>query len=109
MSSRLAAIVPVAGSFQIGFNEHPSISVSVMDVHGNIDNVVPANVSLSGDGWYYTVVSEIMNGNKYNLGGWKAANECVGESSHYSTVLDGECSLYCVSEGTCSGGDVVRC
>ena len=41
--------------------------------------------------------------------GWKAANGCSGRASHYETPYDGTKSFYCVSEGSCTGGDVIRC
>lgn len=107
LGTRLAAIVPVAGSFHNGFLQTPSVGVPLMDIHGTKDTTVPANTT-NGGGWYYTVTSEIFGGNKYSQG-WKAANGCSGASTHYPTAYDGTSSLYCISEGSCSGGDVVRC
>lgn len=86
----------------------PKVGVPVIDTHGSNDNIVPANVSLSGDGYYYTPVSEIFHGNSYSTG-WVTANGCSGGPSHYPTTYDGIRDLYCVSEGNCAGGDVVRC
>lgn len=108
LSNRLAAIAPQFGSFHRGFNLAPSVGVPVIDLHGTKDTTVPANVSLSGDGYYYTPTHEIFNGNSYSTG-WKAANGCKGGSRHYSTKYDGVKKLWCVLEGDCSGGDVVRC
>jgi len=108
LSSRLAAIAPQFGSFHRGFNLAPSVGVPVIDIHGDADTTVPANVSLSGDGYYYTPTAEIFGGNKYSAG-WKASNECSGASFHYPTKYDGLNKLWCVSEGQCKGGDVVRC
>jgi len=108
LSSRLAAIAPQFGSFHRGFNLAPSVGVPVIDLHGTRDTTVPANVSLSGDGYYYTTTHEIFNGNAYSTG-WKSANNCSGESSHYVTKYDNVRDLWCVLEGNCSGGDVVRC
>ena len=64
MSSRLAAIAPVCGSFHLGFNLAPSHGVPVMDIHGNRDTTVPANTSYAGDGYKYTPVQQIFDGNK---------------------------------------------
>lgn len=108
LGTRLAAIVPVAGSFHYGFAAAPTVGVPVMDIHGTRDTTVPANTS-NGGGWYYTVTSEIFGGQSKYSRGWKAANGCSGASRHYPTAYDGTQSLYCVSEGSCSGGDVVRC
>ena len=33
----------------------PASAVPVLDLHGSKDTTVPANVSLSADGYYYTV------------------------------------------------------
>merc|ERR550537_1337031 len=108
MASRLAAIAPQFGSFQRGFNAAPSVGVPVIDLHGQSDTTVPANVSLSADGYYYTPVAEIFDGNQYSAG-WKKSNGCSGSASHYRTEYDGIKGLWCVSEGYCPGGDVVRC
>merc|ERR1719265_2063306 len=108
MASRLAAITPEFGSFHRGFNLAPATGVPVMDLHGSQDTTVPANVSLSGDGYFYTTVAEIFGGNSYSKG-WKSSNGCTGKAFHYPTQYDGQKKFYCVSEGTCKGGDVVRC
>jgi polyhydroxybutyrate depolymerase len=108
IASRLAAIAPQFGSFHRGFNAAPSQGVPVMDIHGKSDTVVPANVSLSGDGYYYTPVSDIFGGDSYSSG-WKKSNGCSGSAKHYATAYDGVKGLWCAAEGTCSGGDVVRC
>ena len=42
----------------------PEVGLPVIDLHGTSDTTVPANVSLSGDGYYYTPVHEIFNGNE---------------------------------------------
>lgn len=109
MGTRLAAIVPIAGSFHNGFNEAPSGGVPILATHGFYDTTVPANGTPPiGTGWYYTNMSEIYGGNAYSAG-WKSSNGCSGNSKHYVTPYDGQNALYCVSEGDCSGGDVVRC
>lgn len=108
LADRLAAIVPQFGSFQKGFAMAPSVGVPIMDIHGTSDTTVPANVSLSGDGYYYTTTHDIFNGDAYSVG-WKKANSCTGPASHYKTKYDGIQSLWCVLEGECRGGDVVRC
>eukprot|EP00930_Biecheleria_cincta_P038079 TRINITY_DN26161_c0_g1_i1.p1 TRINITY_DN26161_c0_g1~~TRINITY_DN26161_c0_g1_i1.p1 ORF type:complete len:567 (+),score=63.89 TRINITY_DN26161_c0_g1_i1:67-1767(+) len=108
LASRLAAIVPQFGSFHKGYAMAPLVGVPVMDIHGTSDTTVPANVSLSGDGYYYTTTHEIFNGGAYSTG-WKKANGCTGTPSHYKTNYDGIQSLWCVLEGECPGGDVVRC
>lgn len=109
MASRLAAVVPEFGSFQLGHNEAPKTGVPILEFHGTKDTTVPANKSASGDGYFYTTVQDIYYGGKYNSKGWRSSNGCSGSPSHYPTSYDGQYSLYCVSEGSCTGGDVVRC
>jgi len=109
LASRLAAIVPQFGSFHRGWNLSPSVGVPVLDLHGSKDTTVPGNVSLSGDGYYYTTTAEIFEGNSYSTG-WKKSNGCTGSSFHYPTRFDGgKWDFWCVSEGKCVGGDVIRC
>eukprot|EP00401_Gymnodinium_catenatum_P006284 CAMPEP_0117468618 /NCGR_PEP_ID=MMETSP0784-20121206/6270_1 /TAXON_ID=39447 /ORGANISM="" /LENGTH=539 /DNA_ID=CAMNT_0005262635 /DNA_START=137 /DNA_END=1756 /DNA_ORIENTATION=+ len=108
MSSRLAAVVPEFGSFHFQFAESPKSGVAILEFHGRADTTVPANVSLSGDGYYYTTVQDIYYGGEFSAG-WRASNGCSGSTSHYPTSFDGEFGLYCVSTGHCTGGDVVRC
>jgi poly(3-hydroxybutyrate) depolymerase len=61
------------GSFHRGFAMAPKTGVPVLDLHGSADTTVPANVSLSADGYYYTTTKEIFEGGKYSSG-WKKAN-----------------------------------
>jgi len=70
LAARLAAIVPEFGSFHRGFAMAPSQGVPVLDMHGTRDTTVPGNVSLSGDGYFYTPTQEIFDGGKYSAG-WK--------------------------------------
>ncbi len=108
LAERLAAIVPEFGSFHRGFAMAPAVGVPVLDLHGSQDTTVPANVSLSGDGYYYTTTAEIFGGGKYSSG-WKKANGCSGATYHYPTEFDGQNDFWCVAEGECAGGDVIRC
>eukprot|EP00746_Dinoflagellata_sp_MGD_P129040 gnl/MRDRNA2_/MRDRNA2_63299_c0_seq2.p1 gnl/MRDRNA2_/MRDRNA2_63299_c0~~gnl/MRDRNA2_/MRDRNA2_63299_c0_seq2.p1 ORF type:complete len:538 (+),score=70.55 gnl/MRDRNA2_/MRDRNA2_63299_c0_seq2:153-1616(+) len=106
LSARLAAIAPQFGSFHMGFCESPAHPVPVIDIHGKKDKTVPANVSLSADGYYYTTTAEIFGGGKY-CAGWKKSNGCDNRSYQWKTKWDGQDDLWCLSE--CSKGDVVRC
>jgi len=100
MSTRLAAIVPVAGSMHVGYTQSPSRCLPVMDLHGSRDTVVPAN-NTRGGGWYYAQVDT-------NLKAF--ANSCSQCSSsatrQWKTSRDGQSSLYCVAYGC---DEVVRC
>jgi len=100
MSSRLAAMVPVAGSFHQGFLQSPSSCVPLMDIHGTTDTTVPSNTTRSADGWLYTVTSDIMEA-------W--VEKCGGSTKsqyHYTTPCDGKQSMYCAAQGS---DLVVRC
>jgi len=109
-AKRFAAIVPQFGSFAIGFNKAPAVGVPLLEFHGTHDFTIPANHSLAADGWMYATTEEIFHGNKYSGGrGWKDANNCSGEPYHYKTSYDGRMDFWCVAEGECSGGDLVRC
>lgn len=103
MSSRFAAAVPQFGSFHKGYLQNLQTGVPLLSFHGTKDTTVPANVSLSGDGYYYTPTETIFST-------FATANGCSGASSQYKTPYDGQSSLYCwTPEGSCSGGDLVRC
>ena len=106
LAHRLAAIVPEFGSFHKGFAMAPASAVPVLDLHGAKDTTVPANVSLSADGYYYTTTDEIFNGGAYSKG-WKAANGCEGPGAHWPTQWDGEDDFWCIAE--CAEASVVRC
>merc|ERR1719265_2037831 len=106
LAERLAAIAPQFGSFHQGFCESPAQKVPVLDLHGSKDKTVPANVSLSADGYYYTITKDIFDGCQY-CQGWKKSNGCDGYSYHWTTKWDGQDKLWCLSE--CSDGSVVRC
>eukprot|EP00404_Azadinium_spinosum_P044852 CAMPEP_0180814812 /NCGR_PEP_ID=MMETSP1038_2-20121128/67268_1 /TAXON_ID=632150 /ORGANISM="Azadinium spinosum, Strain 3D9" /LENGTH=92 /DNA_ID=CAMNT_0022856495 /DNA_START=10 /DNA_END=285 /DNA_ORIENTATION=+ len=92
MSERFAAIAPVAGSFHRGFKQVPTVPLPVMDIHGDRDQTVPANSTVSNNGWYYVVTADIFSG-------WARANGCQGVDSArtvYHTSLDGVKDLSCV-------------
>eukprot|EP00937_MAST-01D_sp_MAST-1D-sp2_P001511 g1511.t1 len=69
MASRVAAIVPVAGSFHKGFLQTPATKVPLLDLHGTKDKEVPCNTSTSQDGWYFELQSSIIPA-------WAKANGC---------------------------------
>eukprot|EP00811_Abedinium_folium_P015312 NODE_24277_length_631_cov_3.882937.p1 GENE.NODE_24277_length_631_cov_3.882937~~NODE_24277_length_631_cov_3.882937.p1 ORF type:complete len:139 (+),score=30.26 NODE_24277_length_631_cov_3.882937:122-538(+) len=97
LSHRYAAIAPQFGSFHRGFRMVPRNSLPLIDIHGIHDTTIPANVSLSGGGYYYTPVHEIFNGDSDGPG-WKAANGCSGDAEHWPTPWDGIFDLYCILE-----------
>lgn len=69
MSARLAAVVPMAGSWHPGFLQTPTSPVPLMDIHGTLDEDVPANKTRSYDGWNYVLNDVISKA-------WAGANGC---------------------------------
>jgi poly(3-hydroxybutyrate) depolymerase len=108
LADRLAAVVSEFGSFHYQFAMAPKRSVPFLVFHGTKDTTVPQNVSLSGDGYYYTTAHDIFYGSQYS-DGFRSANGCSGDAKHYPTTFDGEYELWCMSTGDCTGGDLVRC
>jgi hypothetical protein len=98
-SQRFAAAAPQFGSFHRGFAMAPQDDLPVLDIHGAADTTIPANVSLSGDGYYYTTTAEI-----FKL--WEPKNGGDGTYKQYVTPYDGQMSTYCVQT---SNGKTVRC
>ena len=70
----------------------PLEGVALLDLHGSQDETVPANWSLSSDGYYYTPTKDIFGGDRYSTG-WLKANGCKGAGKHYPTPYDGEKEL----------------
>lgn len=99
MSERLAAAAPQFGSFHRGFAMAPKDELPVIDIHGSQDTTVPANTSLSSDGYYYTTTAEI-----FAL--WEPLNGGDGSYKQYVTKWDGQKNTYCVQT---SNGKTVRC
>jgi len=106
MSTRLAAIAPVAGSFHNGFNQAPTTKVPLLDTHGVNDQTVPANSTTSADGWHYTPVNSDI------VPSWLKANGCAtAKAAAYTApigISSSDASKYklgCVDWGC----DVVSC
>jgi len=112
MSSRLAAIAPIAGSFHYGFLQAPTSKVPLLAITGTRDTSVPANSTSSSakyaadsSGYYWEKFSEIAKG-------WKVANGCSASTAvkHYtpqgvSSSLVSQYKLECVDQGC----DVYSC
>ena len=123
LSDRIASIAPVAGLPLLGHLESatPTSPVALLDTHGLLDNVVPANYSngflgrvgphgstWSADGFYYTPLDNIT-------AAFAEVNKCAppGSSAHrvYETKFDGDMWWHCIEpHGECAtGASVVRC
>lgn len=118
---RIASIVPVAGLPLLGFVDQavPTSPVAMMAINGQLDQVMPANISngflgqagplgstYSSDGFYYTPISNLTHA-------WREVNQCGSSDAHrvYPTPRDGELWWHCVEPfGACgSGSALVRC
>ena len=90
--------------------------MALMDIHGAVDDIIPANRSggepggpegstVSSDGFYYEETDEVMKV-------WADSNGCTGKPARYFTKFDGETELWCVhphGSDCTQGGPVVRC
>lgn len=109
---QLASIVPVEGSFVLGFLDAPKVPMPIIDIHGTKDDCVPANVSNSwgpykrkgcpqhmvgkegcvvgDDGWFYHPQAEI-------LAKWSSANLCSSNATSIpiATPHDGHTDWSC--------------
>ena len=119
---RVASIVPVAGLPLLGFAERAvpaaDAPVAVMDVHGLLDAIVPANISngflgrpgpagstYSADGFYYVPLDNVT-------AAWAEVNRCEGPEAWrvHSTPYDGDLWWHCIEPyGSCERGAVMRC
>jgi len=107
LSDRFAAIAPVAGTIAKGFNCAPggSPKISMMNIYGTVDDVVPFDGSPSSDGFLYTPTNQVM-------AKWAASSsqQCSSEDSPYPTSKDGIKGFKCVQRADCtSGAEVVDC
>mmetsp|Transcript_122605 Transcript_122605/g.358058 ORF Transcript_122605/g.358058 Transcript_122605/m.358058 type:complete len:441 (-) Transcript_122605:170-1492(-) len=118
-AGRLASGLPVAGSALLGFWHPPQHPIALMDIHGYMDNTIPANLSngfrwphrkaphggvFSNDGFYYTPNIELTSS-------VAAANGCAGGPLPWPTPQDGSAEWHCLQpHGACASGQpVVRC
>ena len=103
LADRFAAIAPVHGFLAIGFNCAPDTTISIMNVWGTNDRIVPADGSLSSDGYWYTPVDDVMDA-------WGSAQGCDLDDTSYSTVSDGIRNWTCTQRANCdAGAKVVSC
>lgn len=93
VGTRLAGIVPVAGSMHRGFKDSPTGCVPILNLIGTNDRTVPCCKEESNDGWFYTPAATL-------LGDW--APQCGGSSTKkttYATPYDGTNGLKCEQFG----------
>jgi polyhydroxybutyrate depolymerase len=103
LPDRFAAIAPVHGFLHIGFNCAPDVPISTMNVWGSKDRIVPADGSLSSDGFWYTPVNDVMDA-------WGSAQGCEAGAMPYPTSSDGTRNWACTQRANCvTGAEVVSC
>ena len=109
MSSRLAAIAPIAGSFHYGFLQAPTEKVPLLAITGTKDKTVPANGTATkasdSSGYYWETLANIAKS-------WKVANGCSSSTkvkgykpAGVSSALVSQYKLQCVDQGC----DVYSC
>jgi len=107
LPKRFAAIAPVAGTIAKGGGCAPPTSpkISMINIHGAADRVVPYDGTPADDGFLYTPVAQVM-------AAWagKSSQHCDGEDSPYTTSRDGVGGFRCVQRANCvTGAEVVDC
>jgi len=103
LADRLAAIAPVHGALHTGYNCAPSTTLPIMEVWGSNDRIVPADGALSTDGYWYTLVDDVVDL-------WGASQGCDASATPYTTVSDGTRNWTCIQRANCAAGaEVVSC
>jgi polyhydroxybutyrate depolymerase len=105
LSDRIGAIVPFIAQPLKGFMSLPPTKkhVSLLQIHGKRDKVIPPAGGESEDGWYYHSVDETMKA-------WADHNLCTGASTPYTPPVT-ENGFDCRKpHGKCAPGtDVITC
>jgi len=102
LENMLAAIVVVSGGFERGFETPPASQVPVMHLHGNRDETIPWNGTVSADGVYFTPTA-------VTLDLWSQRNGCTEPGSfQWRTSQDSVAGLACIAWAKCDA-PIVRC
>jgi len=107
LPERFAAIAPVAGTIAKGGGCAPPTSpkISMINIHGTRDRVVPFDGTPADDGFLYTPTAQVM-------AAWadKSSQQCDREDSPYKTSRDGANGFRCVQRANCvTGAELVDC
>jgi polyhydroxybutyrate depolymerase len=107
LSDRFAAIAPVAGTLAKGFACAPPSAprISMLNIHGTQDDVVPFNGTPANDGFLYTPSSQVM-------AAWAAesSQNCDQAESSFATSHDDLLGLTCQQLANCrTGAQIVDC
>jgi len=99
-----AAAVPVAGSVHPGWYETKTKKnpISILDIHGAKDNVIPSNMTLSTEtGWKYETTAQ-------NMAHWTEHNQCKGEGKVAENAYKGQLDTWCRTVADeCADGTMV--
>ena len=107
LSDRFAAIAPVAGTLAKGFNcaPPPAPKISMMNIHGTQDEVVPFDGTPANDGFLYTPSEQVMD-----LWAAEGSQGCESTAKAYPTSKDGVSGWKCVQRAGCSTeAEIVDC
>ncbi len=107
LADRFAALAPVAGTLAKGFNcaPEPTTRLSIMNLHGVRDTVVPMDGSKSSDGFFYLPVTDVIDR-------WAGvtSQQCEATFVSYPTPVDGTLAFRCMQRDHCAtGAQVVAC
>jgi len=111
LAGRFAAIAPVAGLPNRGFDRAPATKLKLFGLWGRRDPGVPGfwspgaksfgeapapDLNVAASGWYFVSAPTVARR-------WAAALGLPGVDAKYETSLDGEMGLSCVSSRTAAG------
>ncbi|PWB74362.1 MAG: hypothetical protein C3F15_08045 [Holophagae bacterium] len=107
LPERFAAIAPVAGTLAKGGGCAPPTSpkISMINIHGTRDRVVPFDGTPADDGFLYTPTAQV-------IAAWagKSSQQCDSKDSPYPTLADGMAGFRCVQRAHCATrAEVVDC
>ena len=104
MSSRFAAIAPIAAQLPVGFNCDPDVDLPMIHLGGGKDDTVRLDGAASGDGFFYTSAATLATK-------WAGALQCESGPDAWETELSNKAELSCTAYTSCSvdGHAVVSC
>lgn len=102
LAARFAAVAPVSGLLARGFNCAPAAAQPIMYLHGTQDNTVPLDGAASTDGYWYTSMTDLIDGYAS-----AASQDCDASDTAYPTSGDGIQSFVCNERANCASGALV--
>ena len=104
MSSRFAAIAPIAAQLPAGFNCGPTTDLPMIHLAGGKDNTVRPDGGRNGDGFFYVSAAD-------TAAKWADALQCESGPSTWETELSSKAELSCTAYTSCrvDRHEVVSC